>query len=399
MKTLNIKLISILGVVALTLLSSCENAKYDAITSSHVYMVTQNGNNEQRLSVEEAGAEVQVALRLNKAIAEDVNVNVEVNTEYLEAYNKRNGTSFQLLPTEFYAFDKKSVTIPASEIVSTLAISLKPFTTDMNKAGLTYAIPVTITSVDAGKVAIFEQESSYMIVVSPIPYADVPVMSRGNGMQMFLKDDKITLTDYTVEFLVKVDGLGLNRNNQILFNGRTADGKNEIFMRFAADGAKDKFDKLQIKNQGLNFDAKTSFKNDVWYHIAFVNNAKSGKSYIYVNGVLDTAFDNPGEPTTIESNTEPGIRFCGENNNDSYMRSNMQGSEIRLWTVARTASEIQNNMYGIDPKTSGLFAYWKSNENTGSDIKDQTGNGHDGKLFGTPSWKANQRVQVGLGLE
>lgn len=399
MKTLNIKLVSILGVLALTCLSSCENAKYDTITDSHVYMVTQNGNNEQRLSVEETGAEVQIALRLNEAIKEDVKVNLEVNSEYLEAYNKRNGTSFQLLPAEFYALDDKSVTIPAAEIVSTLGISLKPFTTEMNKAGLTYAIPISISSVDANKVTIFKQESSYMIVVSPIPYADVPVMSRRNGMQMYLKDDKITLTDYTVEFLVKVDGLGLNRNNQILFNGRTADGKNEIFMRFAADGAQGKYDKFQLKNQGLNFDAKTSFKNNVWYHIACVNNAKTGKTYIYVNGILDTAFDNPGVSTTIESNTEPGIRFCGENNNDSYMKSNMQGSEIRLWSVARSASEIQNNMYGVDPKTPGLAAYWKSNENAGADIMDQTGNGHNAKLFGTPRWNPNQRVQVGLGLE
>lgn len=399
MKTLNIKLIYILGIFVLTFLSSCENAQYDAITDSHVYMVTQNGSSEKRLSVEEEGAEVQIALRLNKAIKEDVNVNLEVNSAYLEVHNKRNGTSFQLLPPEFYTLEKKSVTIPASEIVSTLGISLKPFTTEMNKAGLTYAIPISISSVEDNKVTIFEQESSYMIVVSAIPYADVPVMSRENGMQMYLKDNKITLTDYTVEFLVKVDGLGLNRNNQILFNGRTADGKNEIFMRFAADGAAGKYDKFQLKNQGLNFDAKTSFKNNVWYHIACVNNAKTRKTSIYVNGVLDTSFDNPGEPTMIESNTEPGIRFCGENDNDYYMRSNMQGSEIRLWTVARSASEIQNNMYGIDPKTPGLAAYWKSSENEGADIIDRTGNGNNAKLFGTPKWNSNQRVQVGLGLD
>lgn len=154
-----------------------------------------------------------------------------------------------------------------------------------------------------------------------------------------------------------------------------------------------------MKNQTLNFDAEKSFKNNVWYHIACVNNSITGKTYIYVNGGLDSSFDNLGQSTTIESNHNNGVRFCGEEDNDSYMRSNIQGAEIRLWSVARTAAEIQNNMYGVDPTTEGLVGYWRANEGSGSEVKDQTGNGHDAVLFGTPKWNLDQRVQAGFGLE
>lgn len=399
MKTFKIKLMSVIGLFAMIFMSGCEDAKNDEVTSPHVYMVTQNGENGERLTIEEEGTNVNLTLRLNKAINADVKINLEVNEDFLNKYNERNGTSYVMLPEEFYAFDSMNVVIQNSAIANAVSIAMKPLSAELNKTGLTYAIPVSITSVEGNKVKVLENGSSYLYIITPIPYADLPVMSRGNGMKMKLKDDRLTLTDYTVEFLVKVDGLGLNRNNQILFNGRTADGKNEIFMRFAADGAAGKWDKFQMKNQGLNFDAKTSFKNNVWYHIACVNDSRAGKTYIYVNGSLDSSFDNPGQSTTIESNHDAGVRFCGEADNDSYMRSNMQGAEIRLWSVARTASEIQNNMYGVDPATPGLTAYWKSNEGSGSEIKDQTGNGHDAVLFGTPRWNLNQRVQVGLGLE
>ena len=34
-------------------------------------------------------------------------------------------------------------------------------------------------------------------------------------------------------------------------------------------------------------------------------------------------------------------------------------SEVRIWSVARSENEIAQNMMFVDPKTEGLYAYYK----------------------------------------
>lgn len=60
--------------------------------------------------------------------------------------------------------------------------------------------------------------------------------------------------------------------------------------------------------------------------------------------------------------------------------------EVRVWNVARSQSEIQDNRF--DPLTGteeGLVAYWPFSEGSGSTTADQAGNGHEGTLNG-PAW-------------
>lgn len=62
-------------------------------------------------------------------------------------------------------------------------------------------------------------------------------------------------------------------------------------------------------------------------------------------------------------------------------------SEVRIWNVQRTATEIAENPYQVKPNSPGLIAYWKFNEGTGIDIKDHTGNGNDITANdGVPTW-------------
>ena len=41
-------------------------------------------------------------------------------------------------------------------------------------------------------------------------------------------------------------------------------------------------------------------------------------------------------------------------------------SEVRLWSVARTANQIRENMMFVDSGSDGLVGYWKLN---GEDIE------------------------------
>lgn len=40
-------------------------------------------------------------------------------------------------------------------------------------------------------------------------------------------------------------------------------------------------------------------------------------------------------------------------------------SEVRIWNVERTAEQIADNPYKVDPASEGLVAYWKFNEGSG----------------------------------
>ena len=51
-------------------------------------------------------------------------------------------------------------------------------------------------------------------------------------------------------------------------------------------------------------------------------------------------------------------------------------SEVRLWSVARTRNQLQQNMLTVDPKSEGLELYYKFNGSEvqeGRTIKDATG--------------------------
>jgi hypothetical protein len=64
-----------------------------------------------------------------------------------------------------------------------------------------------------------------------------------------------------------------------------------------------------------------------------------------------------------------------------------QLDEIRLWNVARTQQQMQNYMHrpltGMD---TGLVAYWRFDDGSGSTLSDASVNGNTGTLVNNPTW-------------
>ncbi len=99
-----------------------------------------------------------------------------------------------------------------------------------------------------------------------------------------------------------------------------------------------------------------------WTHVAVV---KTGTSYsLYINGVLDiTGTLNYVDPTTDRINIGSFYSSGTWFNNYSF---NGSIDEVRIWSTARTASEIQANMYDeISPSASGLVHYYNFNNSVG----------------------------------
>jgi hypothetical protein len=114
-----------------------------------------------------------------------------------------------------------------------------------------------------------------------------------------------------------------------------------------------------------------------WYHIAGVFDGSTSK--IYINGVLQSSIDISG---THDDATGTSIRI---GDNPTWTGRNFQGivDEIRIWNIARTESEIQENLATeLTGSETGLVAYWKMNDGPGSTTaSDETANGNDGILI------------------
>ncbi|MEI7981668.1 MAG: LamG-like jellyroll fold domain-containing protein [Bacteroidota bacterium] len=115
---------------------------------------------------------------------------------------------------------------------------------------------------------------------------------------------------------------------------------------------------------------------NTWYHLAGVFDGTSLK--IYVNGLLQNTTVVSG---AISPSTGVVMNF-GENPTFSGRYFNGDMDEVRIWNVARTQTEIQQNMAvtltGSEP---GLTGYWTMNEGTGTITHDMTSNGNNGTLI------------------
>lgn len=121
-----------------------------------------------------------------------------------------------------------------------------------------------------------------------------------------------------------------------------------------------------------------------WYHVALV---RSGASmFLYVNGNLEVTHTIQG---SINSNNLPlTFGFEGFGTNQAQRHIDASLDEVRIWTIARTAQQIQDNwQIPIAPVQSNLLGYWRfdqgiagSNNSGLTQVHDLTGNGYHGTL-------------------
>jgi len=125
-----------------------------------------------------------------------------------------------------------------------------------------------------------------------------------------------------------------------------------------------------------------------WVHIAAVFDGDTKVATVYINGV---------EASYLIHQTGAGIHYSDANNvmavgNSTTLNRSFDGAmdELRVWNVARTQAQIQDNLDNVvDPASSGLVAYYRFNHgtacgvNTGvTSLTDLTTNANTGALSG-----------------
>lgn len=376
-----------LGLAALVL-GGCEDAEYSTLSDqAFIAQTSTNGNSSEKITIGNDPVTTSVNVRLSDPASEDCSFELVVDTTVLSNYNRHNSTSYVTLPAGQYSLASDKATIASGESLSSpVDITLNPLTSEMKNSGAKYALPLRLVSTD-GKKDVLNSGSSLVVLLDQVIYTPVPILNSSNNFKFLWagSSDNIELNAWTVEMDFNISLLGTSvgeLNNQCLFGGWANNGKDgEIYIRFG--DAPIKGNVLQIKTQGTQMNSKMEFKDNTWYHIAYVCTGSSLS--LYVNGQLDNSMTLPGKTVYL------GKDNCQMGNQD-YLKADVMVSEFRLWTVARSQGEVSNNMYVISPDSKGLFAYFKFNEGQGNSFNDATGHGNTCTAQGTTQWVQNVRI-------
>jgi hypothetical protein len=198
--------------------------------------------------------------------------------------------------------------------------------------------------------------------------------SPGNALHLDGSNDYVSVPDnnaldltstYTIEAWIKPEG----------FNGLAG-----IVSKYQASGNDGYFIRLTSDNPytGIGFDGLQTANGILsagnWYHIAAVN--AGGTRTLYVNG---SPVSLTGTPDNIQSNSSflgIGVDFL-----EGARYFNGVIDEVRIWNVARTQQEIQDNKNTpFASAQSGLVGYWQFNANTGSVAQGHGSDARNGTL-------------------
>lgn len=363
--------------LAAAILTGCD-AEMPSLENS-VYIAEAESDMAVSVTLDEEAVSVPVTVRAMQPVSGDVRVGLAVDEAVLEAYNERYTQSYELLPEEFYRFDKTESVIPQAQVsAEPFVLELMPLSEELLTSGKKYAVPVTITSEGLGTLS--ASRSFVYLISSPI-ITDVVVFSNRDTRLLFPVDNNVMTNKWSFEFLLNVNSLHIT--NVMMFGMWTTTstgGAYEIFTRFG-DVMIDP-DQFQAKIQGNPCNSVTHFKGGEWYHIAGVSDGKDFT--LYVNGVKDNSIPYDGATIKLDD-----FYFGWEG---GYYTIKL--SELRLWSRALSADEITNNKYAVDPTSEGLVGYWKLNDKA-NQLKDSTGQnpdaGADPALSGASiSWEAQK---------
>ncbi|MGG1516633.1 LamG-like jellyroll fold domain-containing protein [Paenibacillus oryzisoli] len=118
---------------------------------------------------------------------------------------------------------------------------------------------------------------------------------------------------------------------------------------------------------------------NTWYHIAALYDSTTSTMRLYINGVLDSEISGYSY-TAYQTNMSPltiGVDFLSA---PRYF--NGQIGEVRFWTTARTAAEIQADMnnHALSESHPDLAGYWTFDQGA----SDVSGHDRNGTVYGNP---------------
>ncbi|WP_276091421.1 LamG-like jellyroll fold domain-containing protein [Pedobacter sp. JY14-1] len=205
------------------------------------------------------------------------------------------------------------------------------------------------------------------------------------------------LKKVTFEMTCKIDGyrglqtfMGLE--GKLIIRGKNDDYKDTHPIQIAGLG-----DKIMLEST-------TSFKLNEWMNITLVVDCDQQdireKYKLYINGIQDVlviARQDETHTTVDLTSSADGNRFeIGRAFGQDFRAMRGTVSEARVWTVARTAQQIKDNMCGLSGQNNnGLLARWDFSAGTETGyIQDSNGGKYETNLILANAKSGNNYDQV-----
>ena len=381
-------LLSVTMVGSASCFTSCDDAEYDAL-DTHMFIKEALSSNSTKVNIRTEGESfTTLNIHSSQMTSKDSHFKLVLDEKVLEDYNKANGTSYIAIPEGQFTLPEDIVIKAGEYNADALSIVLKPFSDEMMKSGESYALPLRLVSKD-NSYPVMDKTGTFVILAESVIRFSAPMFESGADLfsQSYI-DNPETYAQYTIEVRFQVSNTA-NRNRAV-FSTDDKQGRS-ILLRFedpqSFDGGHQweahSLVQIQLHNGYVN--PSNNFKSNKWQHLAVTFDGM--KYRIYINGVESGTLDNSDACKTFAS---ANWFTDGDGSQGGWWRGcKILVSEARLWSVARSATQIQNSITQVSPRSVGLEAYWKMNEGQGKDFTDATGNGHTLTSKKTPVWIDN----------
>jgi len=129
--------------------------------------------------------------------------------------------------------------------------------------------------------------------------------------------------------------------------------------------------KLFLTTEGTNhYSSSTALSSNTWYHVSAVVDDTTAR--LYLNGTLTDTFS-----VAYPANVVPQFNWWGRSNWSGDPAWQGQQDELRIWSRALSAAEIAANYrVSLQGSQSGLLAYYRADDTSGTSLIDASGSGN-----------------------
>lgn len=332
-----------LGAVAL-LTHACNNESESDLLEPKVYFE----NKTQMLSIEGETMSVELSARLTTMSDSPIEVTYTIaDKSVVDEYNAKYGTSYEMFDPTHASLSSTSSTIESGDIYSKI-ISVELSNLSTVEEGKSFILPVKVQSTSVPTLP--GTDMVFFFISKPVKITKVAEFDSNYIKVPFPAGTYFN--SFTYEALVYIDWL--ENNNTIM----GTEGIMILRIGDAGGGVTPK-DIIEVAGQ-QTYKVSDPVQEGKWYHIALTYDQPSGKSAIYVNGSkwAETGWAIPGFNPNADQGFNigmiPGFKW-GERPLHGYM------SEVRVWSVARTETQLKQSMLAVDPNSTGLELYFKLN--------------------------------------
>ncbi len=379
---------SIVSVLGITAFAGCSYDNPDHFSfGDKVYINASSKTTAIRLKNNLKSLEKTLEAGIPSPARQDINLRFEVDASLVARYNDTYNDTAIPLPEANYTFEDTQAVILKGSIRST---EVKVLFSDLNTLPRenTYVLPVTIVSSEGLEVLQSARTAYYIFsggalinVVADMEDSNYIEIANFKGEGTPSSKPCNDLSKFTWEALVKVHAFQPGIQSIMGIEGY-------FLLRISDNGLAP--NQLQLTTPyGAMTSDKCMLEAEEWTHIAVTFDTEAKSIKLYINGEVVVEKSNISLMSPASFGKEMGISHHPFYIGYSYEKGRELNGEIcecRIWNTCRTAEQIQENVYEVEPTETGLVAYWKFNEGQGQIVKDHSANKNHGEAPGSIKW-------------